>query len=870
MKKIIWLTITIFTTIVDIQCYAQGIKGLIKDSNNEAIPNATIIVEKMSTGTVANSNGEYELSLPSGKFTILFEALGYQSISKEVEVSEDFVILDIILLDRVFQLNEVVINNGEDPAYDIMRKAIALAPYHLNQIKSYTSNVYLRGSVEIKTIPWILRNQLKTNGEIPIKEGDIFAEESVNEIKFEAPDKYHQRVISINSNIPESASAPIPSMQESFYSANTNGMVSPLSPQAFKHYRFVYQGFSRSNNTNICKIKVIPRQASTELYSGEIYIVEDAWTIYSVNLSNENTFGKIEFKQMFTPLIEDAWMPVSYSINASGSILGISGSFSYNGSVNYNNVEINKALLRPAILKPLISNDTTSLAISQKAKSTKNQKFLEEVAKKDKLNNRDMIKLAKIMKEEAKSDTAKNQSLEIKDNTTFLIEKDAKLKDSTYWNSNRPIPLTITEKKALQVDSTQLKKEKIQKDSTDKKPNKLGKVLGDIAFGTSHKICKDSSITLGYGGLIGFKQLQYNTVDGFAFRQLGYLEWRADSTHKLTLKREFGYAFALNAGMGEFASSYTYAPLRRGFIEFKSGCQSSDYNQNNGIKPFVNSAYTLFARENYEKLFEFHYLSLKNKIDLVNGLVLNLKLSYNKNRELDNNSDFSFFYKNSREFTSNKPDNANYNDEKSCNTAIAEIELEFTPFQHYKIEKGTKLAIYSKFPTFNLHYKKGIDNIALSSSDFDFLEGGINQWINMPASRSIFYTISGGGYLNKNNLPFTEFKHFNTQPLEFNVVNFNNSFTLLDFYKYSSSDYFVEGHFQYTSPYLLIKRLPFLSKQIWSESLYAKYLTNELIKNYCETGYSINHLFLVANAGVFAGFENGKFREVGFRLGVGF
>ena len=112
MKKIIWLSITIFTTIVDIQCYAQGIKGLIKDSNNEAIPNATIIVEKMSTGTVANSNGEYKLSLPSGKFTILFEALGYQSISKEVEVSEDFVILDIILLDRVFQLNEVVINNG--------------------------------------------------------------------------------------------------------------------------------------------------------------------------------------------------------------------------------------------------------------------------------------------------------------------------------------------------------------------------------------------------------------------------------------------------------------------------------------------------------------------------------------------------------------------------------------------------------------------------------------------------------------------------------------------------------------------------------------------------------------------------------------
>lgn len=867
MKKIIWLYLTIAIILVTGQSYAQGIEGFVKDINGVPIPNVTIFVEKINIGTVANGNGEFKLSLQSGIHIIIFEALGYQTLKKDVSISDSMIPLEIVLIDRVFQLNEVIINNGEDPAYDIMRKAIALAPYHLNQIKNYTSNVYLRGSMEIKTIPWILKNKVMANN-IPLKEGDTFAEESVNEIKFEAPNKYQQRVISIQSNIPEGSGAPLPNLKESFYQPEFSGMVSPLSPQAFKFYRFVYEGFSSSNNVNICKIKIIPRQASTELYTGEIYIVEDAWTLYSVNLSNENTFGKIDFKQMFTPLVDDAWLPVSYSISASGSILGLSGSFNYNGSVKYSDVVVNKDIIRPALLKPLASLDMTISNQPRTTKKLKNQKFLEEVAKKEKLSNRDMIKMARIMKEEAKSDTIKTNSFEIKDNTTYLIEKDAKLKDSAYWNTNRPIPLTLSERKALKVDTVKIENEK--NDSTKKESSKFIKALGGVVFGKSAKIGADSSITIGYGGLIGFKEIQYNTVDGVNYQQNISFQWQIDSIHKLEIHPEIGYAFARNTFLWDFRSSYSYAPLKRGYIEFEMGSQSTDYNQENGIKPFVNSAYTLLGRQNFEKLFDRQYISLKNRIDIVNGLVLNVQLAYSKNSTLENNSDFSFFFKNNREFTSNIPDNINFKDERESKSVITDIELAYTPFQYYKIEKGTKHAQHSKFPTVTLHYKKGLKDLASSKTDFDFIEGGTYQWINMPASRSIFYALYGGRFINKNNLPFTEFKHFNTQPLEFNIVNFNNSFTLLDYYKQSSSNYFIEGHLQYTSPYLLVKRLPFLSKQIWTESLYVKYLSTELIKNYCETGYSMNHLFLLANAGVFAGFENGNFKEVGFRLGIGF
>lgn len=44
------------------------------------------------------------------------------------------------------QLNEVVIKSDqEDPAYAIMRKAIELRPEHLQEINTYSCEVYIKG-----------------------------------------------------------------------------------------------------------------------------------------------------------------------------------------------------------------------------------------------------------------------------------------------------------------------------------------------------------------------------------------------------------------------------------------------------------------------------------------------------------------------------------------------------------------------------------------------------------------------------------------------------------------------------------------------------------------------------------------------------
>ena len=596
----------------------------------------------------------------------------------------------------------------------------------------------------------------------------------------------------------------------------------------------------------------------------------------SLNLTVENSYGSLNINVISTPLVEDAWMPMTYNFKGGGSAMGLSAEFSFIGSVKYPSVELNTALTRPPILKAFSTTDTSKVShpmvVFKTKKEEKNAKFLEEISKKEKLSTRDMIRLAKISASESEPKNLEGkQDLEIKDNRKIIVEKDAKLKDSAYWSTNRLIPLTVAESKAIRVDTAHQKAPVVKTDSTEKKDGPIKKAITALAFGKEITI-KKPALTLGYNGLLDIRHLGYNTVDGAVVGQSVYAYWQADSIHRLEIKPSAQYAFARKAVMWQVGTSYTYAPFKRGRLEVNGGNHSTDFNQTSGIYPLLNGAYTLFFRQNYEKLVNNKFLSVRNQIDVANGLVAKTNLTYSISDTLSNNTDFSFFYKNSRLFTSNTPENLNYRDYNvpHYKAFVADVELAYTPHQFYRVNNGVKRVEYSNYPTFAVHYVGGLSNLIGSNSNFNFMEGSIRQNVKMAASNSIDYSVMGGGFLSKKSLNFTNFKHFNTENIIVAAGNLTNSFVLMDFYKYSSSSYFVEGHFQYSTHYLLLKMLPFFNKQLWSESLYVNYLTTEQIKNYSELGYGVNNIFFIGNLGAFASFENGKYKSFGLRLGLSF
>ena len=59
-----------------IELHAQTLSGVVRSNMGELMPFATIWVNDLNRGTLANEDGKYALTLPKGEHEIVFRFLG--------------------------------------------------------------------------------------------------------------------------------------------------------------------------------------------------------------------------------------------------------------------------------------------------------------------------------------------------------------------------------------------------------------------------------------------------------------------------------------------------------------------------------------------------------------------------------------------------------------------------------------------------------------------------------------------------------------------------------------------------------------------------------------------------------------------------
>ena len=861
-----------------ITLYSQSVKGSITDNRNVPVPFAVVYDETSSTGTTSNAEGYYELRLEPGNHAVVFKAMGFHLVKKEITLSGKPLVMNIQLIEQPVELKEVVITPGrEDPAYGIMRKVISLAPYHLNQVKEYTADVYLRGTAHIIKMPRFISKRTSVDGESNVfKSGDVYMEESVNQIRFTAPDTYEQKVLSIRSTFPGNNDEinPMGLINSSLYEPKIEDFISPLAPNAFQYYNYKYEGFFDENEKAIFKIKVTPKRNSQQLMRGYIFVVDQLWCLHSADVSINMFFGDMNYKIIYSPVKSNAWLPVSYQFYVDAAIMGIKASFKYASSVKFREVQLNDKIMAARVKSETVPSAPAPDPVKTEGKKSKNQQEMEKLLSKDELTNRDMIKLSAMMSKESSGDTIKDKSLEIKEehNThNVIVEKDAVKDDTAFWNTIRPIPLTAIESNLPALNTG--KKVVASKDSItisakkNKKEHKtLNKISDFITNGASFRLF-DSTLQVRYNGLAGFKKFDFNTVDGFLFRQTFSLEQRIDSTHTLKINPGAAYAFSRERFLWWTDINFEYAPLRLGNIHIHAGSESADYNGESGINSTVNSLATLFFRRNYLKLYQQNHAYIQNRIDLANGLNMSVSLGYRTSQPLSNHNDYSFFYRDERDFSPNIPygpphinDRNLYNEE-----AYWDIGFEFTPRYYYRISGGRKYYEHSKFPTLSVRNKMAVPGIFNSTADFDLLEMGIHQQLSWGMMHAFVWSLKGGVFLAHNEMFTMDYKFFNNQDIPVLFGNTGEVFRLLPFYRNAATERFAEAHIKFTTPYLLLKYIPFISNKLWVENLHLNYMTTGHGQQYWEAGYSLGQIYMTGSIGVFAGFTEKGFQNFGIQ-----
>lgn len=865
--------------------YGQSIKGRITDAAGAPVVGATLFIREQNFGTTANEGGYYELKTGEGSFACVFQCLGYETQVHQITVGRGATVQNITLKEQAYQIGTVTVTNKrEDPAYNIMRRVIAMAPYYLNQVASYEADVYLKGSLHIVKISRLVKNLAKDDLK-GYKDGGTYVEESFSEVEFTAPNKYKQTVKKRTGSFPGTDEMKISFTTTSIYNPQLlAGYISPLSPGAFNHYNFRYDGFITQNGQTIKKINIIPKRRNKQLIAGDIYIIDSFWNVYSVDIMGELPMGgDFRMRINFGEVSPNVWLPISHNVDFHASLMGNKGEYRYASSVKYKSIVENKSLSKPdpillaeQLRREELEGTTAAATVATlpiQGDPSRNTRKIEEILSRETLSNREAYKLANLMQKEAEAAKDSVRSLNLSEsyytNYKFEVDSTARRADTLFWKEMRPVPLMADEitsyKDKADADSPQA-----AGDSTGRKktPGKFSSFMNKLSGNAP--ILKGSFGSITYNGL-GPSQSGFNTVDGYYIRQgLTYAKDFKIGEHKNKLKISPEVVWAINRKtlMWNVDASYDYAPLRRGRFTLAFGRKTSDFNGETGIYPLENAVASLFFRRNYMKLYEQNFVRAGNTIDLANGLQLTASVLYSKRTMLENSTDYSFFFRDTREYTPNVPVNpeltAPLEDHTNASFAVA---LSYTPRSYYRIDnRGRKQTVRSNYPTLSAGWRKGIPGWLGSDSRYDFVYAGINQSIKIGTMQQFKYMATAGVFVNRQQVFFPDFRHFRTLDIPVTLGALDNyNFNLLEYYRYSTSDRFVEAHLYYTTPFLLLKYLPFFSNRFWQEGLQYNYLTTPLFKHYSELGYTIG---LIWQAGVFVGFEGLKYRNVGFRFSL--
>ncbi|HFB99558.1 MAG TPA: carboxypeptidase-like regulatory domain-containing protein [Phaeodactylibacter sp.] len=805
------------------------VKGKITDSKGEPLPFASIYVQGTSNGTTSNIEGDYVLELKKGTYKLVFQFIGYEQKVKTLVVDNQPVTLDVVLSEEAFELAGVVVTaDAEDPAYAIIRKAIQKRKYYKNQVSSYQCNVYIKGGIKLLDAPTnLLGNDLgDMGGQLDSnRQGVIYLSESEAILNFKQPDHYKEIMTSSKVSGDDNGFSfnRASEMDFNFYK-NTSmfqrEMVSPIARNAMTYYRYKLLGtFFDENGRMINKIQVIQKRKEDPTYGGVIYIVDKLWNIQATELYLTQQSLKL-------PGMDSLWLK-----------------------------QVHVPVQEPDVWR-LFSQTITFKAgfLGFKMKGV-----FTGVYKNYNLN----------------------PSFDDKyfNNEVLIFEEGANEKSLEYWDSIRPIPLTVDESEDyVKKDSLQkIWDSKVYKDSIDKVRNKFK--LVDILLGYSYQNSwKKQTFTV----KAPISTIQFNPVQGgllsldMTYRK-GFDE-RGLRYYFVNPKIQYGFADERWRARVNFFYHLNRTTFSRFYLS--GGREVMQFNSENPIGPILSATANLFDKQNYMKLYERDFLYGYYSQEVMNGLVFRLSSEYAKRRALRVNTQYSWKKKNER-YDLNEVNPAEGVDLlfKDHSIFYVETSIRIRFAQKYLTYPNRKYIMGSKYPTVHLTYQKAIRiNNAFTSFNKITLRI-LDDNISMGVLGYSEFNIKTGTIFSNQRINLVDYNHFNgnhpqgdSRLFLGNPNKYITSFLRLSYYEKSTKGEFFEGHYQHHFAGFLMDKVPLIRKLGLETAMGVNFLYTKSQKDYAEVYFGIDNLgfkiFRLFRVDVVASFRERKFDDWGIVVGM--
>ncbi|MBT8263397.1 MAG: DUF5686 and carboxypeptidase regulatory-like domain-containing protein [Bacteroidia bacterium] len=787
-------TLLLLFLLFSLQLSAQ-IAGKVTNGSGEPLPYVNIYLEGTYTGTTSNEDGNYELSVTEeGNYTVVFQFLGFTKVIKEISVDSFPYILNITLKEQTTSLDEVVINTSEDPAYRIIRNTIAQRKANLDRISEFKADFYSRGLWRVDSIPEKFMGQDvgDFDGQLDsTRTGIVYLSETISKIAFRQPDDFKETIIAskVSGNDNGFSFNSAMDAEYSFYenTADLNAaIVSPIANNALSYYRYKLDGVFYEGNKLVNKIIVTPRRPKDRVWTGIIYIVEDDWELYGLDLTTNGQAIQIPFVKELVFKQNFSFDPKNkFWVKRSQTIDFGFGFFGFNGDGRFIAVYSNY--------------DFTP--------QFKERSFTNEV---------------------------------------LSFEPEANKKDSLFWKGIRPVPLTDEElNDYIKKDSIQqLRKSKPYLDSLDQKNNRFGAL--DILFGYTYRNSFKKWDISYQGPLPG---VNFNTVQGWN-GGVGLTYFKAfdeNRTRWLSLFSRIRYGISDDRVRPAGGATFNFNRTNRLQLGVYGGNEVVQFNRSQPISPLINTISSLFFERNYMKVYEVNYANVRWSQELFNGLRMSATTGYEQRKPLFNTTDYVTIPNDKVDYTLNnprqpinevlQPDIITHDIIKSSITADISFGQKYYSYPDGKFNIGN-----GKYPSLRIIFENGA-GASIDDYNFSQLRAQLYQRINTGNKGEFIYRLKGGTFFNGDDISFADYQHFNGNQTRVGTsFNYTNVFNLLPYYDLSTNQSYFEGHIEHDFRGWILGKIPGINALNFNLVAGAHMLSIDGNKPYTEFSLGIDNL----------------------------
>lgn len=313
---------------------SHALSGRITDERNrQPLAFVNVVVNEGQQGVISDIDGKYEITSDKPIQKVKFSSIGYEP--KEIVLQDSQKKCNVALAPMTFELGEVTIEAGENPAHRIIDSLMAhRKANNPNSLDSYRYNIYDKMVFTIDSSDFgkaleLTETDFDKTGlhyfDSILKKSDLMVMETASEVLFKSPDRRLQHVLGTKvAGMKEPTFIYlVNSMQSiSFYDETINitgtDYVNPISRGSKQHYFFTLETVNPiGQGDSLYVISFHPMRGSTfNGLRGTMTVNSDGWALQSVKASpNEQSGLFIADIQQLYQKVEGHWFPKQLNTN---------------------------------------------------------------------------------------------------------------------------------------------------------------------------------------------------------------------------------------------------------------------------------------------------------------------------------------------------------------------------------------------------------------------------------------------------------------------------------------------------------------------------------------------------------------------------